>query len=183
MAANGDMAKMQQQFTDNVTQHTLRPNPVAGITTASKPITFYFDPTFIAPRNVYNQNGDIVVKAGTKVNPFDYMDYHIVLLFINADDPAQVDWAITEKTKYSYTKIILVQGSIVDHYKQIGRVYFDQEGVMCKKFGITQVPALVMQSGKNLEIQEVPANKIITQQPASKVEVSSWDLKHCVPYH
>ncbi len=42
------------------------------------------------------------------------------------------------------SKIILVQGSIPEMQKSLdSRVYFDQNGVLCQRLGIDQVPARV----------------------------------------
>ncbi len=162
---DGQLQKMQEQFTHNVIAHTLRPTPVSGMGEVTTSRIFYYDPTFTAPINVYNQQGIMVVKAGTRVNPFDYTTLREVLLFINADDPAQVKWALATKQKFDLTKIILVEGNIKtastdDH---LGRIYFDQDGVLCKKLGITAVPALVMQSGKQLKIEELPVDGLGAQ--------------------
>ena len=166
---NGQLAKMEEHFKANVTEHTLRPTPVAGISTASKDRTFYYDPTFIAPESIYNQEGVAIVKAGTKINPFDHMTLKEVLLFINADDPAQIKWVKQQKEQFAFTKIILVQGNIktASTDDNLGRIYFDQDGILCKKLNITQVPAVVMQSGKKLLIEEVPPTKIISVGAAS----------------
>lgn len=161
----GQLQKMQEQFTQNVIAHTLRPTPVTGIQEVTAPKTFYYDPTFTAPINVYNQQGVLVVKAGARVNPFDYSTLREVLLFINADDPAQVKWALATKQQFDLTKIILVQGNIktASTDDKLGRIYFDQDGVLCKKLGITAVPALVMQSGKQLKIEELPVDDMGAQ--------------------
>ncbi len=164
MEDDGEMIKMQQKFKRAVTEHTLRPAPVKGVGIATKPRIHYYDPTFRLNRNIYDSKGNLLVASGSTVNPFDYMSLKEVLLFINADDPTQVSWAKAEKSQFDFTKIILVKGNIKsastdDH---LGRIYFDQSGVLCKKFNITQVPALVRQNGKRLEIDEVPVNTVIS---------------------
>lgn len=166
---DGQLAKMEKHFKENVIEHTLRPTPVPGISKANKTTIFYHDPTFTAPANIYNQQGIEVVKAGTKVNPFDYISLKEVLLFINADDPAQVRWVKQEKEQFDYTKIILVQGNIktASTDDDLGRIYFDQDGFLCKKLSITQVPAIVMQSGKKLMIQEVPPTQVVKNGASS----------------
>ena len=35
------------------------------------------------------------------------------------------------------------------------RIYFDQGGILTAKFGITQVPAVIVQDGDRLRIEEV----------------------------
>ena len=53
-------------------------------------------------------------------------------------------------------KPILVGGSYMDLMRSWKlRLYYDQEGVLVRKFGITAVPAIVSQEGQRLRIDEV----------------------------
>ena len=53
-------------------------------------------------------------------------------------------------------KIILVKGNILDLMKDNKtRLYFDQGGVLTGKFGIKQVPAIVLQDELKLLIREM----------------------------
>ena len=55
-------------------------------------------------------------------------------------------------------KIIFVKGAPLKIMKEIGlTVYFDQQGVICQKFGIKQVTALISQKDDLLLIQEMKA--------------------------
>ena len=161
MKADGQMAKMQQQMTKNVIAHVLRPPAVEGVRTAVEANTVYYDPTFVVTRDIAAPSGQVIVKAGTSVNPLSFEKMTEVLLFINADDSAQVDWAKAEQQQFAMTKVILVQGNIKDAAGKLGRIYFDQDGVLCKKLGISSVPTLVRQTGTKLAIESVPSNQII----------------------
>jgi conjugal transfer pilus assembly protein TraW len=56
-------------------------------------------------------------------------------------------------------KIIFVKGAPLKIMEEIGlTVFFDQHGKITKKLGITQVPAIVIQDGKHLKIEEVKAD-------------------------
>lgn len=161
MQQDGEMAAMQKKMTETVIKHVLRPPAVAGISTASAPRTWYYDPTFVVTQNIIAPNGVMIVRAGTRVNPLAIEHFDEVLLFINADDASQVDWAKAESMKFPVTKIILVEGNIKDASKKLGRIYFDQDGVITKKLGITEVPAMVQADGLKLRIDEVPSTQII----------------------
>ena len=53
-------------------------------------------------------------------------------------------------------KIILVNGAplkLSNQYKR--RFYFDQHGLLIKKFGIKQIPARVSQKNHSLQIEEI----------------------------
>ena len=74
----------------------------------------------------------------------------------DGNDPQQVRDARALIDDYGgKVKPILVAGSYLDLMKvwQLS-VYFDQQGVLTTKFGITQVPALVSQEGMRLRIDE-----------------------------
>ena len=56
-------------------------------------------------------------------------------------------------------KPILVGGSYLDLMKRWNKqVFYDQDGTLVRKFGITAVPAIVSQEGRRLRIDEVPVS-------------------------
>ncbi len=53
-------------------------------------------------------------------------------------------------------KIVLVAGRPLDLEKETGRqIYFDQAGILTKKFNIAHVPAIVEQNGRYLKVTEI----------------------------
>jgi conjugal transfer pilus assembly protein TraW len=79
------------------------------------------------------------------------------LLFFDGRDSEQVRRARRLIDHYGgKVKPILVAGSYLDLMKawQLS-VYFDQQGVLIRKLGITHVPALVSQEGSRLRIDEL----------------------------
>jgi len=158
MEQNGEMVILKEKFIRNVKEHTLRPTPVTGLTVienTKKPKTFYFDPTYILNKNIEDDKGNVIAKAGTVINPLDTIKLHGVLFFLNADDERQVSWALNNIKKYDYVKYVLVKGNIKEAGKRLNdRIYFDQYGLMTKKLGIRHIPCIVKQEGKRLQIQE-----------------------------
>lgn len=172
MKQDGRLAKMESKFKDNVAKHLIRPNPVSGITTTSTPKTFYYDPTFILPKAVKDVQGNVIVPAGTKVNPLARVKLNEALIFIDADDANQIRFAKAASTYYQKkinafysVKIILVKGDTSkapvalkedprNKAEKAVRIYFDQYGYMSHKLGIKHVPALVTQDGLQLKIEE-----------------------------
>ena len=97
-----------------------------------------------------------MVPAGTTKNPLEVVSLSKHLLFFDGRDAQQVRDARALIDHYGgKVKPILVAGSYLDLMKawQLS-VYFDQQGVLTTKFGITQVPALVSQEGPRLRIDE-----------------------------
>ena len=67
---------------------------------------------------------------------------------------SQVNWSMTQNAER--VKIILVNGAplkLSNQYKR--RFYFDQHGLLIKKFGIKQIPARVSQKNHSLQIEEI----------------------------
>ena len=154
----GELKKFEQLAKERATQSVNNPTPVAGLARAQAARTYYFDPTFVLDRNVVDENGALMFPAGTRKNPLEVVGLSKHLLFFDARDPRQVARARELIDVYQgRVKPILVGGSYMDLMKAWKlRVYYDQEGVLVRKFGITAVPAIVSQEGQRLRIDEVP---------------------------
>ena len=155
MQQNGEITKLNKKFTENVKAHILRPAPVSGLTTTKEPKVFYYDPTYILNKDITDHEGNIIAKKSTTINPLDTVTLHGVLFFLDADDEAQIKWALSNSKKYDYIKYILVKGNIKEAGKKLNdRIYFDQHGLITKQLGIKHIPCIVKQKEKKLQIQE-----------------------------
>jgi conjugal transfer pilus assembly protein TraW len=153
----GELKKFEQLAKERATQSVNDPKPVPGLTRAETARTYYFDPTFVLDRNVVDESGAVLFPAGTRKNPLEVVGLSKHLLFFDARDPRQVTRARELIDVYQgRVKPILVGGSYMDLMKSWKlRLYYDQEGVLVRKFGITAVPAIVSQEGQRLRIDEV----------------------------
>lgn len=150
----GKLAKWQDDAKSRARTYVENPNPIAGVTNATVERSRLFDPSITVRKDILDHQGLVIAKAGTAVNPLDYLPLSTSLAFINGDDPVQVEWALGIKTK---TKIILTSGPVVNLMRQHKRaLYFDQKGLITDRFGITTVPATVTQEGRALRIREFP---------------------------
>lgn len=157
MKKTGEWNRIENQFRENVKNHADRQMPVKGITPTIQSKTWDYDPSIQVPYDLHDNQGKIFAKAGTIINPLQWITLHKVLLFFDGDDKKQVSWAERINAKYAnHTKMILVKGSILDLEKRILKpVYFDQEGRLSNRFHIQHVPAIVQQKGLLLNISEV----------------------------
>jgi len=153
----GELKKFEQLAQERATRSVNDPKPVPGLTRAEAARTYYFDPTFVLDRNVVDERGAVLFPAGTRKNPLEVVGLSKHLLFFDARDPRQVSRARELIDIYQgRVKPILVGGSYMDLMKSWKlRLYYDQEGVLVRKFGITAVPAIVSQEGQRLRIDEV----------------------------
>lgn len=157
---SGELARLQTEAKKRVLNSIEHPNPIAGITRAQKSKTFYYDPSITADKTYTDPNGRIIVIAGTKVNPLDFINMSKHLVFFDARDPEQ-----KAKAKELYelyqgrVKLVLTGGSYTELMREWAkdeiRIYYDQKGVLVNKFSIRHVPAIVSQEGKRLRIDEI----------------------------
>ena len=154
---SGELANLEEQAKSRVVESIRNPKPLAGIRPTQPARTFYFDPSIKVEQNITDDKGNIIVPAGTTKNPLEVVSLSKHLLFFDGRDPQQVRDARALIDHYGgKVKPILIAGSYLDLMKawQLS-VYFDQQGVLTRKFGITQVPALVSQEGLRLRIDEL----------------------------
>lgn len=153
----GELKKWEEQARIRGIETVRNPKPIPGIKPTETARTFYYDPTFTLDRNVLDDRGQLLFAAGTRKNPLEVVSMSKHLLFFDARDKKQVVRAKALMTFYNgKVKPILVGGSYLALMKawQIP-VYYDQQGVLIKRFGITQVPAIVSQEGMRLRIDEL----------------------------
>jgi conjugal transfer pilus assembly protein TraW len=138
-------------------QRLEEPAPVPGVHPTETVRTFYFDPSFTLDRNIVGPQGELLFAAGTRKNPLEVVSLSRHLLFFDARDPRQVGRARQLIAFYhGRVKPILVGGSCLDLMKSWHiPVYYDQQGLLTRRLGIAQVPALVSQEGLRLRVDEL----------------------------
>src|SRR5947207_3921491 len=154
---SGELAHLEEQAKSRVIDSIRNPRPLARIRPTQTARTFYFDPSIRVEQNITDDKGNIIVPAGTTKNPLEVVSLSKHLLFFDGSDSEQVRHARALIDHYGgKVKPILVARSYLDLMDawQLS-VYFDQQGVLTGKFGITQVPALVSQEGMRLRIDEL----------------------------
>lgn len=167
-----EQAKMQKIAKDRFEN----PKAPRHIKPAEKGRKFYFDPTYTLKIDIVLPCGKIMHKRGTKVNPLDYMNLDRKMFFIDGNNKTQIEWIKTQlendkenvprvsesqkEKKKEENRIVLISGNILKFKEEVGKkeeekVFFDQFGELTKKFGIKASPALVVQEGKLLKIEEI----------------------------
>ncbi|MCP5279438.1 MAG: type-F conjugative transfer system protein TraW [Thiobacillus sp.] len=156
---SGELARIQAEFEARSRRTLESPAPVAGLVRTRTPRSFLFDPTVTATEPVRDHEGRVLVEASTRVNPLDYVSLSRPLIFFDARDQGQVSAALALRRRHqSRAHLILTGGSYIDFMRRHDmRVYYDQQGLLVRRLGIRQVPALVTQEGRMLRIDELKA--------------------------
>ncbi|QDL38733.1 type-F conjugative transfer system protein TraW [Rhodoferax sediminis] len=157
----GELKHLEEEAKARGIETVTNPPPIADIRTTQTARTFYMDPSFTLDRNILDAQGRLLFPAGTRKNPLEIVSLSRHLLFFDARDRRQVDRARELMATYQgRVKPILTGGSYLDLMKSWRiPVYYDQQGLLTRRFGIHQVPALVSQEGQRLRIDELEITK------------------------
>lgn len=141
----------QKEIQDRVKRSIERPKSGTPLETATVNQSRTYDPTIIMDEDIKDHQGHLIVRKGISVNPLDYHSFGKPLILINGDDPVQLHWALKQEGK-----IVLTQGAPLQLSNQHKiPIYFDQGGVLVRKFSISKVPSRVSQKDTLLEIEEI----------------------------
>lgn len=157
MEKSGELERMKEEVKSRIEGKILEPAPIEGVTTHTKAGVRYFDPTWTLPQDLYDDAGNVIAVKGTKVNPLEVMPVPNKMYFFDGRNRDQVELAKKLSAQYgSDFTPILTAGSWVDLSNELQQaVFFDQEGRMSTRMGITSVPALVSQADKLMKIEEL----------------------------
>jgi conjugal transfer pilus assembly protein TraW len=153
----GQWQHLQNKIQQDAIQYRDRPKRVSGILRVQNTKSWLFDPSIRLDHDVRTPDGKLIAYSGARVNPLALMTLSKALIFYNGDDPDQVAWVMAQdKALKGKDKLILVNGSVLQQEKRFNKsIYFDQERRLTSRFGITHVPAIIIQEGSKLRIKEV----------------------------
>ena len=118
---------------------------------------FYIDPTLVVegdiilPEGIPN-GGNKLAKKGDRINPLHTLKPRKGLLFIDGDNPAHIEYALHVKDAFDS---VLVSGKPIELEERLNSpIFFDQGGIITKRYGITHVPAKMEVDGDRLKFTE-----------------------------
>lgn len=169
MEENGELEQRNLELQKKTRASVERPKPVEGMTKTTKGRVFYYDPTYVVKEDLKDHQGRVFAKNGSRINPLEIVSLSTNLLFFDGDDEMQVAFA-KEKLKNTSLKLILTKGAPLALTEELRvPVYFDQGGILTKKFGINHVPAVVSQENLHLRIEEIelpPSRELVVERDA-----------------
>lgn len=157
MEQSGELERLREEATARVKKNAVRPAPVEGLSRAVHYRSIPWDPTFTVKETITDMQGNVIARKGETVNPLDKVPFAQVLYFIDGDDRAQVEWTRKEIAGQTNSKVILVNGNIKETSDVLDeRIYFDQAGILTRKFGFSHIPARISRDGRMLNVEEIP---------------------------
>lgn len=159
LESSGKLATLQQEAEERIREHAIRPTPVSGYSKVTIDRTFYVEPIHIVPADITDLDGNIIARAGQKINSLEVMaikgiKFDKELIFIDGDSIEQRKWV--KKNMTAKTKIILINGNVKESEDYIGApIFFDQYGSISRKYGLSKVPTIITADGFRLAVHEV----------------------------
>lgn len=162
MEKTGELEKLKEKAIKKSLHSVKNPKPNNNIKTATKRSNTLYNPTKVYEEALKDDEGRIIIAAGKKINPLDYITLSKKFIFFDGRDKEQVAAVKRIVNKEGEkVKAVLIAGSWFDISKSWGRqVYFDQGGYLAAQFNLTQVPAIVSQSNKTIRIDVIPAKDL-----------------------
>lgn len=154
---SGELARLAEAARQRGQASVREPMPVDGLRTTAQPRSFFVDPSLTLDRPIVDAQGTLLFPAGLRANPLEVVSLSKHLLFFDARDPRQVRHALSLRQHYQgRVKPILTGGSYLELMKAWrAPVFYDQSGLLTRRLGIRQVPALVSQDGLRLRVDEL----------------------------
>ena len=154
---SGKLAEFQKEFQEKAKKRLLEPKAVSHVTPTTHERVFYVDPTLtiqgdiVLPEGIPHA-GHVLAKKGDRVNPLHTLKPHKGLLFIDGDDAVQQQFAVEHAHQFD---IILVKGKPLALEEHLNLpIFFDQGGIITKRYGISHVPAKMEVDGDRLKFTE-----------------------------
>ena len=110
----GRLEDLQEKFKQKAIKSIQKPSPVAGLSKATTDRSWAYDPTLTQVTPIFDEQGRVLVAAGTVVNPLDHVSWGEPLILINGEDIEQVNWV-----KKQAGRITLVKGSPIELSKEL----------------------------------------------------------------
>ena len=158
---SGELAQLQRDAVKRSMKSVRNPESVQGVGVVTQRSSRLIDPTVFYAQPVTTDEGQIVVPAGSRINPLDFMAFSKTLVFFDGRDKAQVNAVHAMVLRDARVKPILIAGSWLDIGKAWKRqVFFDQKGTLSRRFEIAAVPSIIRQQGRALLLEEIPARDL-----------------------
>lgn len=154
MDATGELARLEEEARERARRSLEEPEAVAGIVPATVARTRRLDPSIRVERDIVGPGGEVIARAGTRINPFDLAPLSVELLFVDGRREAEVAWALARGPD---AKIVLLAGRPLDLMRRHGRAfYFDMGGRLAARLDIRATPTRAVREGGFLRLEERP---------------------------
>lgn len=154
-----------QNKAGNITQRLnqmkeFQPANIHKLPHAADDRTFLVSMDYTTLQDVVDAEGNILYPKGFTFNPLDHMSFPGGLVIIDGTDPSQIKWF--QNTPYAdnyQARLLLTDGYAYELARQLKRSVFYLTTDIAGRLKLTAVPAVVVQKGRNLQINEFKVDR------------------------
>jgi conjugal transfer pilus assembly protein TraW len=132
-----------------------RPEGMVPLPVAGKDRVFPVDMTYTLDFDIPDGKGGIIYPRGYRFNPLDYVFLPSIIVVIDGTDARQITWfQASAYSKDIRVMLLLSGGSYKTVMEKLKRPVFYADGKLTAKFKLKAVPAVIVQKGTVMEVQE-----------------------------
>ena len=116
------------------------------------------DPTVEYPEDIKDPTTNtVLIKSGTKINPFDKVRWIRTLVFFDGTSSSQVGWVQQYLKEHDpkFVKLIISDGDVQKVMEQLHQRVYWANPLLVSRMGVGAVPSIVSQLGRHLRVEEV----------------------------
>lgn len=112
-----------------------------------------FDPTYILPNDIADENGKLIAAKGTRINVYTKLKMRGRMIAIGNTD-AHFRWLKEVARPTSDDKVLLANGNVLMARRNRQVLVYLLDDRFIERFGLRAVPSIVSQEGLRLRVQE-----------------------------
>ncbi|MCS6319841.1 MAG: hypothetical protein H8K05_19155 [Nitrospira sp.] len=159
--ANANWPDIQRRSGDALKRHFTK-GPGLALPHVEEARVVFVDPTVEYPEDIKDPTTDtVLIKSGTKINPFDKVRWIRTLVFFDGSSPAQVDWVRQYLRAHDpkFVKLIISDGDVQKVMEPLHQRVYWANPLLVSRMGVGAVPSVVSQLGRHLRVEEVEVHE------------------------
>ena len=154
--ARGEIEAFRRAQIEGAKNYVHRPTPAARLTPAEDYLRYEVDLSMTVTRDLSDHRGVVFARAGTVINPLETSTFNRTIILFDGDRPEQVAFALAQGNELDVL-LVLTSGAPLELMRAHGRrFYFDQDGVLSRKFAVQHLPARISRAGLLMQVEEIP---------------------------
>jgi conjugal transfer pilus assembly protein TraW len=112
-----------------------------------------FDPTYVLPNDIADENGKVIAAKGTRINVYTKLTMRGRMIVIGNTD-AHFRWLTDVAKPTSDDKVLLANGNVLTARRNRQVLVYLLDDRFIERFGLKAVPSIVSQDGLKLRVEE-----------------------------
>lgn len=120
---------------------------------AKRHVVRMFDPTYVLPNDIADENGKLIAAKGTRINVYTKLKMRGRMIVIGNTD-AHFKWLTDVAKPTSDDKVLLANGNVLTARRNRQVLVYLLDERFIERFGLKAVPSIVTQEGLQLRVEE-----------------------------